>query len=183
MKTILEELVAKDTATEFTDQQMGELGAAANRLIAKQQEIEAAEEQIKKLKTEERNISQKEIPDLMENLGFETITLTDGRKIAVKDSVQIAIPAPLRESAYKWMDANGHGDLIKTQLTAKFARGESDKAYNAFKSLEQLGLHPQQTETVHAGTLKAWAREEMAQGNRIPASLFKIHVVKITTVK
>ena len=119
----------------------------------------------------------------MENLGFETITLTDGRKLAVKDSVQIAIPAPLRELAYKWMDANGHGDLIKTQVFARFARGESDKAYNAFKSLEQLGLHPEHTESVHAGTLKAWAREEMAQGNRIPANLFKIHVVKITTVK
>jgi len=180
--TILDELI-EGTSTEFTDEQMGALGVAANRLINKQLEIAEAEETLKQLKAQERKINQEEIPSLMENLGYETIILKDGRKISVKDAVQCGIPAPQRPNAYKWMDEHGHGDLIKIALTAKFARGERNMADEAFDALVDVGASPNQTESVHAGTLKAWAREELAQGHALPSDLFKIHVVKITTVK
>lgn len=173
----------KDEAQSFTDEEMGQLGAAANRLIAKQNEIADAEHQLKLLKAEERKINQEEIPSLMENLGFEKITLKDGRTLSVKEAVQCAIPAAKKPAAYKWMDEHGHGDLIKIALTAKFARGERDVADEAFDALLDIGASPNQTESVHAGTLKAWAREELAQGRALPAELFKIHVVKLTTVK
>ena len=182
MNDILKELTESE-ATEFTDQQMGALGIAANRLINKQIEIKDAETELKNLKAQERKINQEEIPAMMENLGFETITLSDGRKIAVKDAVQCGIAAADRPRAYVWMDENGHGDLIKIALTAKFARGDRDMADECFEALVDVGASPNQIESVHAGTLKAWAREELAQGHSLPSDLFKIHVVKITTVK
>jgi len=180
--TILDELTRSE-ATEFTDSQMGELGKAANRLLHAQAEILAQEEVLKQCKAIERKINQEEIPALMENLGFEKITLASGQVIAVKDAVQCSIPAAQRPNAYSWMDKNGHGDLIKIALTAKFGRGESDMADEAFEALVDVGANPNQIESVHAGTLKAWAREELANGHSLPAEFFKIHVVKITTVK
>ena len=179
----ISELLAQDETVEFTTEQMGALGQAANRLIAKQRQIEKQELLLKELKAEERKINQLEIPELMDNLGFEKITLSDGRVIAVKDSVQVAIPAPMREQAYGWMDKYGHGDLIKAAVTAKFARGDKDKAFDAMRALEALGIAASSTESVHPGTLKAWAREELAQGHILPTQFFKVHIAKVTTVK
>ncbi len=180
-KTIMDELAVTEKP-DFSDTDLGVLGKAAQRLVDKQDEIIEMEIELKGLKREERKINQEEVPELMENFGIESITLPDGRKIAVRDSIQIGIPAPVRDKAYGWLDKNGHGDLIKTLLTAKFNRGDKDSAHNAQKALAMMEINADLIESVHAGTLKAWAREELAQGHKLPASFFKVHVVKITKV-
>ncbi len=183
MKTILDELTTPAPgAKQFTDAQMGTLGVAVNNLLVQQQLILDAEEALKNLKRVEREINQNEIPQLMENLGFDAI-IVDGKKVSVKDSVQVSIPADQKPQTFKWMDKNGHGDLIKIALTAKFGRGESQLAGEAYNMLLDIGASPNQTEAVHPGTLKAWAREELSQGHSLPAEFFKVHVVKLTTVK
>ena len=179
----INELLKDDSPESFADEEMGTLGAAVNRLIDKQREIEDFEYKLKQLKAEERKMSQEEIPSLMDNLGFEKITLKDGRFVSVKDAVQASIPVDKRPAAYRWMDEHGHGDLIKIALGLRFARGEKESAVSVFDSLQNQGLSPTMNESVHAGTLKAWAREELAQGRSLPESLFKIHVVRQTTVK
>jgi len=181
-KSILEELTEQHRP-DITDEQMGSLGAAVQRLTNKQIEIESAEKALAQLKAEERKIGQEEVPELMDNLGFTKIVLSTGETVTVADAVQCGIPAPQREAAYLWLDKHGHGALIKSAVTAKFARGEKDQAYDAVRALEAIGISPSLGESVHAGTLKAWAREELAQGHSLPADLFKIHVVRITKVK
>lgn len=172
-----------DQKKEVTDGQMGELGDCVTKLLNAQESVRIAAEKLKQLTQIERNISEIEIPGLMENLGFESITLNNGMKVSVKESPQIGIPAAKRPVAYKWLDDNGHGDLIKIALTAQFARGERQQADDAFNLLVDNGVNPNQTESVHAGTLKAWAREELAQGTNLPEDLFNVHIVKQTTVK
>ena len=183
-RSILDQLTVADPRDKkFTDEQLGTLGSAVNELLQVQSEILEQEDRLKQMKATERGISQGTIPQIMENLGFETITTLDGKKVSIKDSVQVSIPAADKPSAYKWMDDNGHGDLIKIALTAKFARGDRELADDCFNALVDEGASPNQTESVHSGTLKAWARVELEQGHMLPADLFKIHVVKLTTVK
>ena len=83
----------KNEAQTFSEDELGALGEAVNSLIAKQNEIADLEYQLKLRKSEERKISQETIPSMMGNLGFERITLKDGRSVMVKDSVQASIPA------------------------------------------------------------------------------------------
>jgi hypothetical protein len=179
---ILDELTSGPVKA-FSIEQMGALADAVNRLIAKQAEIEAAENALKVLKNEEREINQLEIPNMMGSLGFDKITLKDGRALSVKDSIQVSIPAARRPDAYQWLDEHNHGDIIKAELTANFSRGEIEQAEKAQKALAKIGVAADVAESVHAGTLKAWARVELEQGHSLPADLFHIHVVKITTVK
>jgi len=183
MTDILGELTGDQPQAELSNDQMGALGDAVDRLITKQNEIAAMEAKLKDLKAEERKINQADIPTMMTALGFETITLLDGRKLAVKDSIQINIPAAMKPQAFVWMDENNHGALIKTGISLKFARGEQDEAHNAMDALAKMGMSPTKTDSVHPGTLKAWAREELEQGHSLPATLFKVHVVKMTTVR
>jgi len=181
--SIIDELTADATPENFDETTMGVLATAVNLLIAKQQDIASAEEALKILKAEERVINQGEIPQLMANLGMEKLTLLDGRTLTVKEAVQVSIPAPMKIGAFAWMDENGHGDLIKIALTAKFARGESDKAQHALELINAYSGNASLTESVHTGTLKAWARVELEQGHSLPVQYFKVHVVKMTTVK
>jgi len=180
--TILDELVDGPADKKLTDEQMGTLGIAVNKLLNFQILIAEQEELLKATKKQEREYNQGIIPQLMANLGFDSVTV-DGKKISVKDSIQIGIPAPMRPAAYKWLEDNGHGALIKTLLTAKFSAGDQDAAEEAQETLDKLGVSNDLVESVHTGTLKAWAREELAQGNSLPSDKFKVHVVKITTVK
>lgn len=173
----------KSETIEVTTDQLGELGQYAAKLVKKQKEIAAAEEALKALRTEERHIAQEEIPTLMDNLGMDKITLNSGHVIAVKESVHCSIPAAKKPEAFVWMDEHGHGDLIKAAVTAKFGRGDKDEAYNAVRALEALGVHPDLSETVHPGTLKAWARKELEAGRALPESIFNIHIARIAEVK
>ena len=180
--SIIDELTEGPEDKILTDAQMGTLGTAVNKLLNFQIQIAEQEELLKATKAQEREYNQGVIPQLMANLGFDSVTV-NGKKISVKDSIQVGIPAPQRPAAYKWLDDHEHGSLIKTVLTAKFGRGDSDAAEEAQEALDKLGVSNDLVESVHAGTLKAWARVELEQGNSLPSDLFKVHVVKITTVK
>ncbi len=177
----IEDLI-KDEREEFD---LGDLGVAVNKLIEKQEQIAVMEEAIKQAKAEERNMSQVLIPEIMDNIGsgVSKITLTDGRVIECKDAVQCSITAANRSKAYSWMDDHGHGDLIKFNLVAKFQRGEKDMAEEAQDALDDIGVDSSIDESVHPGTLKAWARKELEAGRALPEDLFNVHVVRITSVK
>lgn len=168
--------------TDINASDLGDLGKAAEDLVAKQLEIEGAEHALKRLKAEERRISQEVIPALMDNIGLAKITLNTGNVIEVKDAVQCSIPVSNRDRAYEWMVEHGHGDLIKTALTAKFGRGEKDDAAAAAEVLHKIGIHASLAESVHPGTLKAWARQEIEGGRMPPSDLFNVHVVRLTKV-
>ena len=171
----------KDENAPITDEQLGELGKAAGDLVTQQHLVAAAERDLKEMKAEERRLAEQVIPELMDNLGMDKITLRSGHVISVKDAVQCGILAANRPKAYKWLDEHGHGGLIKTAVAAKFGRGEKEDALNAMAALE--GYNPTLTESVHAGTLKAWARVELEAGRALPDDIFNVHVVRLTTVK
>ncbi len=182
-KSEIEELLTADAPKEVTDAQMGTLAKAVNRFLEKEKAVIDATEALKVLTAEWRKIGEMDIPELMDNLGWETITLKSGQKVAVKDAVQCAIPAAARPEAHAWLEKNGHGDLIKIAVTVKFARGERTKAEKIVRVMTKAGCAPSMAESVHAGTLKAWARVELENGRKLPGEFFKVHIAKETTVK
>lgn len=173
----------KEEPKEVDEQSLGALGLAANKLVKAQQNVEEMERQLREAKEEERRIAEKEIPDLMDNLGFESITLNTGQKLQLKESIQCSIPAAKRPPAFRWLDEHGHGDLIKTAVSAKFGRGEKTEAQAAYTALQKMGVHSSIAESVHPGTLKAWAREELSNGRALPEEFFKVHIVRQATLK
>lgn len=183
MTELLDALLDDEDSKELDASKLGTLARLCNEMTNKQDAIADAEEALKELKQQFRDFNEVAIPELMEQLGFEKITLTDGRQVAVSESIQCSIPAPQRNNAYKWMDNNGHGDLIKTKIVENFDRGEKAQAEKVFDQLSAMGLHPQLSESVHPQTLKAWLRTEMGEGRTPPDDLFKIHVHKVTKVK
>ena len=158
---------------------------SCNKLLETQKKIEATEEELKKLKDVETTLSEQTIPNLMQQAGVELIKLEGGISVEVKPFYSARIPASKSEEAFQWLRDNGHGDLIKNQVSLEFGMKQDNEAKSIVEELKQKGLAVQQKTSVHPSTLRGFVREQIQDlGKDVPAELFGTYVAnktKITT--
>ena len=129
------------------------------------------EDQLKLAKEALRETEERLLPTAMLAVGMSRFDLEDGTQVVVDDFVEASIRVDDRPAAFQWLAENGFGDLVKHEVKVTFGKGESEDAAQAVRRLREMGLEPADNESVHAGTLKAWAKEQIAQameGGAIP---------------
>jgi hypothetical protein len=126
-------------------------------------------------KAEEKynHLSRTIIPDIMNEYGVDEIKI-DGVKVSLRFDVHPHIPEP-RDAAFQWLDRNGFGGLIKTEVKVGFGRDEHEQAIEFKRELEAQGMIPDMKESVHHQTLRAWAKERMEAGDNVPGDLFQLN--------
>jgi len=158
---------------------------SCKKLLETQKKIEATEEELKKLKDVETTLSEQTIPNLMQKAGVELIKLEGGVSVEVKPFYSARIPASKSEEAFQWLRDNGHGDLIKNQVSLEFGMKQDNEAKSIIEELKSKGLPVQQKTTVHPSSLRGFVREQIQDlGKDVPADLFGTYVAnktKITT--
>ena len=158
---------------------------SCNKLLETQKKIEATEEELKKLKDVETTLSEQTIPNLMQKAGVELIKLEGGVSVEVKPFFSARIPASKSEEAFQWLRDNGHGDLIKNQVSLEFGMKQDNEAKSIIEELKSKGLPVKQKTTVHPSSLRGFVREQIQDlGKDVPAELFGTYVAnktKITT--
>jgi hypothetical protein len=88
------------------------------------------------------------------------------------------------DEAFNWLRDNGHGDLIKNNVTLTFGRSEDAIAKQLVDELQQKGHNVKQAEKVEPMTLKAFVKEQIQKGKNVPSDLFGVYIAnktKITT--
>lgn len=151
---------------------LNELATLANALTEADLALEAAENAYKAAKEHARVLREETIPAAMQEAGVQSFTLGDGRKISIKLDVYASIPPDQKHAAFEWLSQNGFGGLIKTAVSVDFAKGELDKANNFYQDLLAHGYNAKNDRSVHQQTLKAFLREQMAEGRAVPLELF-----------
>ena len=158
---------------------------SCKKLLETQKKIEATEEELKKLKDVETTLSEQTIPNLMQKAGVELIKLEGGVSVEVKPFYSARIPASKSEEAFQWLRDNGHGDLIKNQVSLEFGMKQDNEAKALVEELKQKGLAVQQKTSVHPSSLRSFVKEQIQDlGKDVPAELFGTYVAnktKITT--
>ena len=158
---------------------------SCKKLLETQKKIEATEEELKKLKDVETTLSEQTIPNLMQQAGVELIKLEGGISVEVKPFYSARIPASKSEEAFQWLRDNGHGDLIKNQVSLEFGMKQDNEAKSIIEELKSKGLPVKQKTTVHPSSLRGFVREQIQDlGKDVPAELFGTYVAnktKITT--
>ena len=158
---------------------------SCKKLLETQKKIEATEEELKKLKDVETTLSEQTIPNLMQKAGVELIKLEGGISVEVKPFYSARIPASKSEEAFQWLRDNGHGDLIKNQVSLEFGMKQDNEAKSIVEELKSKGLPVKQKTTVHPSSLRGFVREQIQDlGKDVPAELFGTYVAnktKITT--
>jgi len=156
---------------------------SCKKLLETQKKIEATEEELKKLKDVETTLSEQTIPNLMQQAGVELIKLEGGISVEVKPFYSARIPASKSEEAFEWLRDNGHGDLIKNQVSLEFGMKQDNEAKSIVEELKQKGLPVKQKTTVHPSSLRGFVREQIQDlGKDVPAELFGTYVANKTKI-
>lgn len=138
-------------------------------------QLAEAEEQLK-------NVAERELPNLLVELGIEGLPLKGGVKLELDTEVYASITQANREAAFEWLEAHEHGDIIKRQFTVSFGKEEEQFAAKFKRDLarRKRPLDTTIKRSIHPGTLNKWTREVLAAGEVIPEDLFGVFRKRVT---
>lgn len=159
-----------------------QLSGHVRRLRALEQEIADAEDHVKSLKQQKHSLSTEVIPNMMDEMGVERLDV-DGVSVVRKNIVHASIPQERKQEAFDWLRSNGHGDIIKNEITCSFGRGQDNEAGHVLATLSQLGYSPSQKVQVHPMTLKAFVREQIEAGSNIDLDMFGAYILNTAEIK
>ena len=161
-----------------------DIAKSCNKLLETQNEIAAFEEKLKQLKGTETTLSEQTIPNLMQQAGIAMLKLADGSSVEVKPFYSARIPVSRAEEAFVWLRENGHGDLIKHQVSLEFGMKQDNEAKALVEDLKAQGHAVKQKESVHPSTLRGFVREQIEDfGRSVPAELFGTYVANKTKIQ
>ena len=140
-----------------------------------------------------KKLTEFDIPTYLKALGMTSYRLTDGSSVDVTTKYDAQISEERREAAHAWLRAHNFGDLIKNQVIIDVGKGNDEKVQRLATLAAELGLTADHKETVHAGTLKAFVKEQIekqsvvdldrAQGDAIPQELFGVYIRDVAEIK
>lgn len=179
----------------------------------KKREKVNAEERLKEINTSIYQMERKDLPDMLDEAGVPEIVLeAEGNEPRVKAKAEPYYKANIaaewepqrRDAAFKWLDDNGHGDLIKTDVTLTFAREDRAMAVALTRLLRQnpeiitnllkeakvrpldadeISFSASSKENVPWNTLTSWLREMVEKGKTPPLETIGGEVGRIVKLK
>ncbi len=154
--TDVEELV-----TGPTDGQLQRVSELAALQVRQEATVAALEQELADAKDALKQTAERDLPNLMDDIGLAEYKLTTGAKVSIKTKIVGAILEENRPAAFEWLHRHGFGPIVKRNVEVQFGRGDAMKAgrllgyltrwYKDFKISDK--------EAVHGNTLNAWARE------------------------
>ncbi len=185
MTTDILDLAAADAAAPPEDitEGLGQISKVALRLRKLQGDLERNETAGKAIQESIDAIQEKELPEIMRRYKMATFKLDDGSTISVEAKVYSHIKEENREAAHKWLRDNGFADLIKTNVSLSFGKGEAETVDGLTKMLGEAGYSYVSKDSVNANTLSAFVREQVKKGQSPPVDLFGIFSGDVAEVK
>ena len=161
------DFISGEDTSVITDEVIGKVAALANQQAELEERIEEFEAHMKALKERHRQVCEVDLPNAMAELNAESFTTTDGLGITIKDELSASITKAKQPEAFSWLRENGHGGLIKTKMDMAFSKGSEDLLNKAKEVLDAAGMTYNCADSVHAGTLKAFCKEQIAAGHQL----------------
>lgn len=141
----------------------------------RQGEVADLTERLRRAEEELSTLRLQTLPDMMDALGIDQIGLPAEGNLPAFDAkvrnyyrAHIPVDAPWAPDAYQWLDKNGHGDLIKTQIVVDIPRGDRELAKKIEEALNKRGVPYTSRLSVHHGTQTAWLKEQVEKYGRTP---------------
>ena len=166
--------ISQDNVKSITDK--------CHQLQELQQQYKDIEEQLSKTKNKVRDLEERIIPEMMQEAGVSKIKLKDGTEVEVKPFYAAKIPESRVEEAFGWLRGNGFEDLIKNTVTANFNRGQDNQVSELIKVCEEHGFAYSKKEKVEPMTLKAFIREQVEGGKKLPFDLLGVYIANKTKI-
>lgn len=139
-----------------------------------QKKVDRLESDLKTAKEELRHISEKRLPEVMDNLGLTTYSTKSGISVEVVEKIRASLPVENRSKAYAWLEDNNFGGMIKSSVIVSFKRDQLEEANKLVKELVSAHRPASLERKVEAPTLTAFVKEQLSQGKDIPLDIFGV---------
>jgi len=178
------ELMA-NAAAQSSDADLKDVRRLAGRLVAIEDEIVECEARIAALKKEREEVRIRTLPGVMFELGIDSVSI-DNHHCTLEPLVQATLPKdPVqRQEAVEWLVDNGHGGIVKRQLTVELPKGDA-----AMEDLVKDAVHDAAPElliattyNVHHSSYTALAKQLVRDGVSVPADLLGVYIGSIVRV-
>ena len=141
------------------------------------------EKSLKKTQELIAQIIETDIPHLMDSLGIDKILTNDGWEVKIDERYHARISEANKNTAFTWLRNNGHGSLIKNNVSVEFGAGEDKDALVLVEDLTDNGFQVTMKEGVNSRTLEGFVNEQKKQGANIPDDVFGIFHKRQAKVK
>ena len=175
-----------------TKEEQKTLQNMASSLIKVESHIKTLEQKVKELKEVKKNLSDREIPDYMEEIGQDICGLSESNaSVHLQAFVYARIPEEKKEEAFHWLESQGHGDLIRVNLSLSFAKGDLEKALELQEFIVNEGYaRPDVKMDVHWRTLESFCKSYCVDkdgkpiyDHNLPEDLLGLNVGRTVKIK
>lgn len=175
------DMASEDADAVVAPSDAGKAGIAklAARQVALAEEISILEARTKELKKDLQRVEEQDLPEAMDAIGMSEFALLDGTKISIKTFYNASITAERKEEAFTWLDENGHGGLIKTEVKTSFGRDQLEiaRAFQEFaRGFNEAPVSPELDQSVHWQTLRGFVKDQIEGGGSLPVDLLGIYI-------
>lgn len=157
------------------------LDRAVDELLSQEIMVEQLEADLEAAKKRLRVLQFERLPDLMDQTNTESLE-RNGYKVSVGEIIEGGLPKDpeRREEALNYLETHDGGGLIKTELSISFGKDELERARKIAAELRRMhnDLTPEVDRSVHAQSLKAWAREVREAGKDLPAEKLGLYIAR-----
>lgn len=191
--------VSNDDLVGFTDapsmREQQELTKLGRELLEIDGKIKQLEKQVAEYKERKLTITMDTMPKYMMAIGQDRIGLEGSEVDLVREpyyhaNIQADWPEEKRQEAFLWLEENGHGDLIKSQLKIAAAKGEWDRIkalreriMEWFKKHDMEDVQITTELGIPWNTLTAFVKEQIEKGAPIPLETLGATVGQIVKIK
>lgn len=146
------------------------------------------EEELSAVKRQIQELTERDLVKLMSEANMTSFALeSDGNYPAMtfdKTTFYSAkIPEDKEIEAFTWLHDQGHGDIVKTQITVALGMGERELAEQVEHAIADAGADYSSKLSVHPATLKSFVKSEVESGRALPLELFGAFIGEVVKLK
>lgn len=144
--------------------------------------IEDVEKNLKGAKEKLKELQTITIPNLMKEIGLQSIKLQNGKTLTIEKKYFASIPKGSVAEAMAWLDENGYADTVKRVIQAQQPR-DQQKQQELRDFLFDNEINFDINQTIHHSTLKKIVKDTMEAGKEIPIQAFGVYIENSSTIK
>lgn len=137
-----------------------------------EQDVERLEKELRDAKATLKDVSEHQIPNLMDEMGLEKFKTKKGFTIQVKKKLRLSIAGDKKQPAIKWLEEHGYGDVVKRLVSVPFGVNEGEKVDMLIDELSPRYPGINLDSKVEPQTLTALITKLMKDGVDVPLEVF-----------
>jgi len=167
-----------------TDDKLTRIATLGKDFVSLANEIADIESLLKDKKKIFERLSTDIIPDAMHSVGMTAFEIGNRYTLKVAPVLVVKLPKENVDEADAWLDANGHGGMMKRKIEVFVPKNvDPEQLENLKRGIEALEFDYEEGKSIHYQTLNKWSREMESEGEVIPETIFEVYRSSKTVIE